>query len=134
MGLIVRTAQRSGAKVIGVIRSPIKEKAYKQADEMHIVPNAYEMNLGIIARSDVVVALVGGIGTLNELTEVIRMNKNGQHAKPVIFVNTDNFYNGFQQQMQRMGDEGFLSDDVMKSVHFADTPEEAIHHLESRGR
>ena len=70
MGLIAHTAQDGGAKVIGVIREKIKHKAYKNADEMIIVKDAKEMNIGLIERGDVIIVLVGGIGTLNELTEV----------------------------------------------------------------
>lgn len=131
MHVISDTAKRGGSRVIGVIREPIKAKAKKDADEMHVVPNAYEMNLGIISRSDAVVALVGGVGTLNELTELIRMNKNGQHAKPIIFVNTDGFYDGLKAQLERMGDEGFVKKSVMESVYFATTPEDAMSYVQA---
>ena len=77
------------------------------------------MNLGLIERADVIVALVGGIGTLNELTEVLRMRKNGFHTKPVVFVNTDNFYSGLREQLQKMASEGFLKKDIMDSTYFA---------------
>ncbi len=61
MGLIASTAKVNGSKIIGVMREILKTKAKKDADEMHIVSNAYEMNLGIIERSDVIIALTGGI-------------------------------------------------------------------------
>jgi|SRR3989338_1029628 len=129
MGLIAHTAQDGGAKVTGVIREKIKDKAYKNADEMIIVKDAKEMNIGLIERGDVIIVLVGGIGTLNELTEVLRMRKNGLLNKPTIVLNTDNFYDGFKQQLQKMHSEGFLNDDVVQSVYFADTPEEAMDHI-----
>lgn len=130
MHVISETAKRSGARIIGVIREAIAHKARKDADEMHVVSNAHEMNLGIINRSDCVVALVGGVGTLNELTEIIRMNKNGESAKRVIFINTDGFYDGFKMQLQRMMEEGFVREDVAASVKFVDTPEEAMRYIE----
>lgn len=133
MGLIATTAKRGGSRIVGVIRDPIKDKAHAEADEMHIVPNAHEMNLGIINRSDAVIALPGGIGTLNELTELIRMNKNGQHAKPVAFVSVDGFYDGFRQQLERMREEGFIKKEVLKCVHFADTPKGAMEYAEASG-
>ncbi|MDO8522072.1 MAG: TIGR00730 family Rossman fold protein [bacterium] len=134
MGLIARTAQRGRSRVIGVIQEKIKDKAYKNADEMIVVKNGRDMNLGLIERGDVIIVLVGGIGTLNELTEIVRMKKDGEQNKPVVIVNTDHFYDGLKQQLQRMNDEGFLRDDIMNSVHFVGTPEEAMHHLDSHGR
>lgn len=134
MRILANTAKSGGSRIIGVIREQIKAKAHADADEMHVVGNAYEMNLGIIERGDVIVVLVGGIGTLNELTEVLRMKKNGLLNKRMIVVNTNQFYEGFKQQLQRMADEGFLKKEVRDSVYFADTPEEAMRHLESHGR
>ena len=62
--------------------------------------------------------------------EVLRMRKNGLHAKAVIFVNTDGFYSGLKVQLQKMTREGFLKKDIMDGTYFADTPEEAMQHLD----
>ena len=129
MELLPLVVQSGGSRVVGVVRDAIADKAFKSADEMHVVATAYEMNIGIINRSDVVMVLVGGIGTLNEVTEIIRMNKNGQHAKKVIFINTDGFYDGFKAQMERMAREGFIREDVAISVYFADNPAAATQYL-----
>ena len=131
MHTIAETAHRGGARTIGVIREQIKGKAYKDADEMIVVKDAKEMNLGLIERGDAIVALAGGIGTLNEITEVLRMRKNGLLNKPTVVINTDNFYGGLKQQLQKMHNEGFLKTDVMQSVYFADTPEDAMDYLNS---
>ena len=131
MGAVAETAKKGGSRVIGVIRERIKDKAYKEADEMIVVKDAKEMNLGLIERADALVILVGGIGTLNELTEVLRMVKNGLLQKPIVVVNTDNFYENFKLQLQKMHEENFLTGEVMNSVHFSETPEEALAYLES---
>lgn len=131
MHVLADTAHRNGARVAGVIRAAIKEKAYKDADEIVVVANAREMNLGLISRADVIVVLVGGIGTLNELTEIMRMKKNGEQDKPTIIVNTGGFYDGLKQQLERMSNEGFIRGDVVKSVIFVNTPHEAISFINS---
>jgi uncharacterized protein (TIGR00730 family) len=131
MHVIADIAHRGGAKVVGVVSERMRDRIYKNADEMTVVKDSHEMNLGLITRSDAVVVLTGGIGTLNELTEMIRMKKNGEQDKPTVVVNTEHFYEGLKQQLRRMSDEGFLREDVINSVHFADTPEEAMHYLES---
>ena len=132
MHVIAETVHQNGAPVVGVIRAPIAHKSYKEADETVVVADGHEMNLGLIKRADVVVVLIGGIGTLNELTAVVRMKKNAEADKPVVVVNTDHFYDGFRQQLQQMSDEGFLRADVMESVHFVDTPEDAMRYIEGR--
>jgi len=133
MHIIAEAAHHGGARTIGVISEQIKDKAYKNADELIVVKNAREMNLGLIERGDVMVALAGGIGTLNEITEVLRMRKNGLLNKPTIIINTDNFYSGLKQQLQKMHGEGFLNENVVKSVYFADTPEDAMRHINEHG-
>lgn len=134
MHTIAETAHRGGARTIGVIREQIKNKAYQDADEMIVVKDAKDMNLGLIERGDIIVVLVGGIGTLNELTDVLRMKKNGLLDKQTIVVNTDGFYEKFKEQLERMSAEGFLKKEVMGSVHFSDTPEEAMRYIEGHVR
>lgn len=132
MHVLAETVHQKGGRVVGVIREPIKDRAYKDADEMIVVKDAKEMNLGLIAHSQAVVVLAGGIGTLNELTEIVRMKKNGEQDKPVVVVNTGGFYDGLKQQLERMSHEGFLRDDVAQSVHFAETPEAAMDYMNSQ--
>ena len=122
-----------GGRVVGVIRKPIAKEAYQDADEMHVVADTREMNRGLIERGDVIVALIGGVGTLNELSDLLRSLKNGTSRKPVVVVNTDGFYDGLKQQLLRMQKEGFVRDDVMRSVCFADTPEDAMRYIEGNG-
>ena len=83
----------------------------------------------MLLRSDAVVVLVGGIGTLDELTEVIELKKQGKHNKPIIVLNTENFYAGLKTQLQKMEDDGFTPRPINELVYFADQPEEAIAHL-----
>jgi uncharacterized protein (TIGR00730 family) len=130
MHVIADTAKRGGARVIAVIREQIKHKSYKDADETIIVKDSAEMNAGLIERADAVLVLVGGIGTLNELTDLLRMVKNGFFEKRIAVVNTNGFYEDFKKQLQRMHEEGFLKKEVVDIVHFAETPTEALAYLE----
>lgn len=134
MGIVARGAHAGGSRVIGVTREQIRDRVYANANEIHIVENAYEMNLGIIERADAIIVLAGGIGTLNELTEMIRMIKNGVHQKPVVIMNTDNFYEGLRVQLNKMHEEGFLRDDVMQSVQFVSTPRKGMDLIETTAR
>ncbi len=133
MHTIADGAHRGGARTVGVIREQSKDKAYKDADEMIVVESAHDMNLGLIKRADAVVVLVGGIGTFNEITGVLRMRKSGLLNKPTVVVDTDHFYEGFKEQLRKMNDEGFVKKEVMDSVYFAATPEEAMKYINEHG-
>lgn len=131
MHTIGASAQESGGRVVGVIREHIKDKAFKSTDEIIVVKDTSEMNRGLIERGDVIVVLIGGIGTLNELTDVLRMKKNGFLDKRTVVLNTAGFYEHFKKQLTLMYEQGFLRKDVFDSVHFSDTPEEAMRYIES---
>jgi hypothetical protein len=133
MHVIAEAAERDGARTVGIISERIKHTAYKTADEMVVVKDTLEMNRGLIERGDVIVVLVGGIGTLNELTDVLRMKKNGLLDKRTIVVNTDGFYEKFKEQLQKMNAEGFLKKEVLDAIHFSDTPEEGMRYIERHG-
>lgn len=133
MGILARTVHKGGGRTIGVVREPITGMAFADADEMNVVKDAREMNAGLIERSDIIVVLPGGIGTLNELTDVIRMKKNGFSDRLTVIINTDGFYQGLKQQLERMAEEGFLKKEVMDSVYVTDTPEDAMRYIEAHG-
>ena len=63
----------------------------------------------LLARSDAVVAMAGGLGTLDEVTEILELKKHGLHDKPVVLLNTAGFYDGLMLQLRRMEEEGSLN-------------------------
>ena len=133
MHVIADGVHTNGGRVISVIRSAIRQKSYPHADDTVLVEDSQEMNVGLIERADIIVVLAGGIGTLNELTAVIRRVKNAEGGKPTVVVNTDGFYDAFRAQLERMRQEGFIRPDVMDSTHFVATPEEAMRYIEGHG-
>jgi hypothetical protein len=60
------------------------------------------------------------------------MKKRKTHDKPVVLLNTDNFYEGLKVQMQKMKEDGFLPRPLNEMVYFADFPEEAMEYLVAR--
>ena len=70
--------------------------------------------------ADVFIALPGGIGTLDEISETITLTKIGVFHKPSILFNRNGFYEPLKQMFQTMEDAGFLAEDKMKHVLFSD--------------
>lgn len=129
MNLMASEVQNSGGKIIGISVKHLRHLVRKNADEMIITKNPGERKATYLKKSDAIVVLVGGIGTFDEVTDVLENKKHGFWDKPVVVLNTDNFYKGFKNQLQRMQDEGFLKAPFEKHIHFANTPREVINYL-----
>lgn len=129
MEIIADEVQKGGGKLIGISLEVFRHKARKDADEMTIYKTLGERKAAILDRADAIAALVGGIGTLDEVTEIIELKKQKHHNKPIIILNTDNFYEGLKVQIQKMSDEGFIPMPLDKLFKFADGPEGAIEYL-----
>jgi len=133
MKVIADAAQAAGGKIVGISVEKLKAVARPNADEMVITKDWPERRAMLLERGDAVVVLPGGIGTLDEITEVLEKKKHNLHSKPVVFLNTGGFYDGFKLQMERMDKEGFLPKALAEYMGFADTPEEAMRYIENYG-
>ncbi len=129
MKLVADTVMEHGGKVIGVSMEVLRERARKEATEMIIEKDLGARKATMLARSDAIVMLVGGTGTLDEASEVIALKTFDLHNKAVVVMNTDNFYAGLKVQYKKMEEEGFLHRPLAELVHFADTPQEVMEHI-----
>ena len=84
----------------------------------------------LLARSDAVVVMAGGLGTLDEATEILELRKHGMHDKTVVLLNTAGFYEGLALQLARMEQDGFLPVPMADLVYTADDGADALAHLE----
>lgn len=130
MKVMASTVQEGGGKLIGITVEFLKKEARKEADEMIISASISERKSMMLQRCDAIVVLVGGTGTLDEVTEIIELKKHNLHNKPVVILNTENFYEGLKVQLQKMKDDGFLTRPLDELVYFADTPPEAIDYID----
>ena len=85
MGVVADSALDAGGEVIGVIPQDMvdRELAHSGATEMRIVGTLHERKAVMAELSDAFIALPGGLGTLEELAEVISWAQLGLHAKPI---------------------------------------------------
>ena len=131
MKVVADGVQEAGGRLVGVSVAFLHHVARKNADEMLIAPDLAHRKAELLGRSDAIVIMVGGTGTLDEATEILELKKHGHTTKPVVLLNTAGFYDGLKQQFQRMEDEGFLPVPLASLVRFADEPAEALAYLES---
>ena len=130
MKVVADGVRETGGRLVGISVGFLRAWARKDADEMVIAEDLAERKALLLARSDAVVVMAGGLGTLDEATEILELKKHGLHDKPVVLLNTAGFYDGLALQLRRMEQEGFLPVPLAQLVFFADEGVDALAHLE----
>ncbi|CAM5402273.1 TIGR00730 family Rossman fold protein [Streptomyces atroolivaceus] len=130
MKVVADGAQEAGGRLVGVSVEFMAALARAGADEMFVAKDLAERKALLLEKADAVVIMVGGMGTLDEATEILELKKHGKHTKPVVLLNTAGFYDGLRQQFQRMDEEGFLPLPLTDLVFFAEDAVGALAYLE----
>lgn len=129
MKQVATAVQGEGGKIIGISMKGLDHLARKNADKIEIAENLGERKARMLELADAVVILVGGIGTIDETTDMLEHKKHGRHNKFMIVLNTDGFYDGFKTQLMKMQEEGFLTRPISEMITFAQTPQQAIEEI-----
>ncbi|MGE0079514.1 MAG: TIGR00730 family Rossman fold protein [Bacteroidales bacterium] len=133
MGCLADTALQEGGKVIGILPRFMDkvEWGHKKLTELILVKDMHERKRLLIEDADAVVALPGGCGTLEELSEVITLKRLGKFTKPIIILNTDGFYEHLKALLNKMVEEHFMRTEHVDIWTFVDKPEDIIPAIES---
>lgn len=112
MGIVADATQAAGGRVVGVIPQTLvdKEHARTACDELHIVQTMHERKAMMADRSDVFLALPGGIGTFEELFEVWTWHQLGYHDKPIGLLNVAGYYDAMLEFLRSSVASGFMSE------------------------
>jgi len=129
MNVIADSVREGGGKLIGITFESIKETARIDADEMIVAKDLALRKAAMRERADAFILLPGGIGSFDEITDMLELKKHGIHGKPMVILNTNGFYDGFRTQLERMKEEGFIARPLSEYLHFAQNPEEAVEFL-----
>jgi uncharacterized protein (TIGR00730 family) len=128
MGAISDAAMTAGGRVIGVIPTGLFsiEVADTSLTELHEVGTMHERKQLMYDLADGFIALPGGLGTLEELAEVTTWSQLGLHAKPVVLLDVDHFWDPLVEQLDRMVTVGLLKPSGRELIQRAGTPSEAL--------
>jgi len=126
MGALADAVLEHGGKVIGV--EPVffieAEAQHDQITELIVTKDMQERKAKMIELGDAFIAFPGGIGTLDEISEIMTMH-NLNHTKcPCIFLNINGFYEPMKAMLRHMAEEGFVNPAMKERISFADTIEE----------
>lgn len=132
MGIAAEAALKQGGKVIGVIPKLLvaKEAAKKDATELYIVESMQERKQKMMEISDGFLILPGGVGTLDELFEVMAFINLGVYKKPCGILNTGGFYNKMIEFIDYATTEGFIKAPTRNFLVHDENPETLIQKME----
>jgi len=126
-------AKANGAKVIGVMPKKLKDMGVSTdgCDEFYVTEGMRERKAKIDSISDAVIALPGGFGTLEEVSEMIVQKQLGYNKKPIILLNTYNFYDKLNDFFEVMIEQKYANKNMRSIYYIAQTPQEAIDYLKN---
>ncbi|MCF7689332.1 MAG: TIGR00730 family Rossman fold protein [Cephaloticoccus sp.] len=133
MGAVARGVKSVGGHVVGVIPEfmKVRELAYLDADELVTVETMAERKTAMIIRADGFLALPGGIGTLEEIAEVLTLRYLAQLDKPAVFYNQNGFYDDLLRFFERMQAERFRTSGMQGLYSVAATIEDIWANLDT---
>ncbi|WP_344762706.1 TIGR00730 family Rossman fold protein [Actimicrobium antarcticum] len=110
MGVIADEVMRCGGDVTGVIPTALvdKEVGHAGLTRLHVVKDMHERKAMMASLSDGFIAMPGGMGTMEELFEVLTWSQLGFHDKPIGLLNVNGFYDGLITFVDHMVTQGFL--------------------------
>lgn len=127
MGAAARSAHAAGGRVLGVMPAFLRsrERLFDEV-ETHVVTSMHERKQIMYDQSDAFVVAPGGIGTLEEVVELLSWKRLDLHGKPVIFLNIDGFWDTFFALMAHSVETGFTPPSFLTAWRVCDSVEDAI--------
>jgi len=124
MGLVADATLQAGGTVIGIIPKALValEVAHRGCTELLVVETMHERKRMMAERSDVFLALPGGIGTLEELFEIWTWRQLGYHDKPVGVLNSGGYFDGLLAFLRTGIAQQFMNDWQMDLVRVGADP------------
>ena len=128
MGEVARSVLGAGGHVTGIIPEFLsaKERMLREVDELLVTGSMHERKQMMFEKSDAFVALPGGVGTLEELVEQLTWSQLGQHSKPLVLVNIDDFWRPLLSLFERMSEEAFIRPGLQINLSVAETAQAVV--------
>lgn len=133
MGAAARSAHEAGGRVIGIMPAFLRsrERLFDEVETI-VVTSMHERKQLMYDQSDAFVVAPGGIGTLEEVVELLSWKRLDLHDKPVVFLNLNGFWDGFFELMKHSVAEGMTPASFLNAWTVADTVEDAMAQIMAR--
>jgi uncharacterized protein (TIGR00730 family) len=139
MGAVAEGAIAAGGPVTGIIPRFLinKERTASELDrldELVVTEDMHTRKHMMFEKSDAFVALPGGIGTLEEIVEIMTWAQLGRHGKPIVFANVDGFWDPMTALLDHMRGEGFVHTSHLVQPLVVDAVAEIVPAILAAGR
>ncbi len=127
MGALADAALDAGGKVTGVIPQFMVDNGWcrEKLTNLIVTPDMHTRKEKIVSLADATIALPGGVGTLEELMEIITWKQLGLYANPIVILNTRGYFNPLKEMLERAVEEKFMREIHRNLWSIADTPRQA---------
>lgn len=131
MGAAARGFVKGGGKVIGVAPTFFKVDGvlFEECTEFIYTETMRERKKIMEERADAFIAAPGGIGTFDELFEILSLKQLGRHNKPIVIFNVNGYYDSLLAMLDNAVEGKFMTAQSRSLLKVADTPEEIIKYL-----
>jgi len=131
MGKLADIILTRNGKIRGIIPQFMVDEGWMHTgvEDMIVVKDMAERKNLIMTKTDGIIAMAGGVGTLEELTEAITLKQLGLIDVPIVILNTGGFYNELCTFFEKMSEENLIRGEHHRLWTKAHTPEEAVHLL-----
>ena len=128
MGKLADNMISAGGSIRGIIPRFMVEQGWNHPDisDMMIVEDMHERKKRLAENIDAFIALPGGVGTLEELLEMITLKQLGKVLVPIIIINTNNFFKPFLEMLDKMVEEQFMRKIHRNIWQVEEQPEEVV--------
>lgn len=121
MGAAAGAARDAGGKVFGVIPDFLVElEGILEGVDHKVVSNMHERKMMMFEESDAILTLPGGIGTLEEIIEVLSWARLGLHRKPLIVLNVNDFWTPLKELLHHVVDNKLADRELIDDIAFID--------------
>jgi uncharacterized protein (TIGR00730 family) len=133
MSVLARAVLAGGGQVMGVI--PEFLRAFEVGDpgvqELIVVDSMHERKAVMFQESDAVVVLPGGLGTLDEMFEIVTWKQLQQHAKPIVVLDVNGYWRPLRAMIDRIVEGGFGHHKIAELLTFVETADQVWDALSS---
>ena len=128
MGILAENVMNAGGRAIGIIPEHIsrREVSHDGLTELHVVDSMHTRKQMMVNKSDAFVVLPGGIGTLDELCEVMTWKQLGIHDKPIIIANVNGYWTPFIEMIENVIAGKFMREEDRRLITVVNNIEDVI--------
>jgi uncharacterized protein (TIGR00730 family) len=136
MGIVADAMIRGGAEVIGIIPEFLHdfEVGHTGVTRLEVVDSMHTRKRRMAELADAFVVLPGGLGTLDEMFEIVTWRQLGLHQKPVVLVNQDGYWSGLLAMIDSMCATGYLRQEHLALIQVVGDVDAVLPALERAGQ